>query len=438
MSSLRLAFPFAQELHRSLDHSLRMRETRIERRINYARIAILVPGTALDVYTAYRAGISNSHYFGFVVPLMVVLVLYLGLVHWATSGTTYRWWVKYLTVTIDFTIPLSYYVEVMRPKFYPGMSIDAAMGLFVIINIIVVLESALRLDRWIIVYGTIVGAISVAAVDNAAGANLLLRIWAGPLVVITGAITYSISGNVRRTVLSLIRRDRLTRFLPKELVDMVESRPDEMALGGKRAAVTIMFSDIRGFTHYSENRDPEAVVAVLNEYFTEMSRVVLEHGGMIDKFVGDAIMAVFGAPVPRDDDAARAVSCALEMLEALRRLNERWEGEGKEPLRMGVALHTGDAVAGNVGSPERMDYTVIGDTVNLAARVEELNKKYGTTLLLTESTLEASGHGIDAGNGNAAGKGIEAGRKFAARLVGDTPIRGRERPIRIYTVGDTA
>ena len=405
-----------REIGRAVDLSLRTREIRTERRINYARIAILVPGMILDAYTALQAGIMNSHYIEFVIPLAIVLALYLTMVHRATSGVRYHSWLKYVTVTVDFTIPVAYYFEIMQPKFYPGMSVDAAMGLFVMIIIIVVLESALRLDRWTIVYGTVVGAVCVAVLNSAAHADLLLRLWSGPLVVVTGAITYWISGTVRNTVLTLIRRDRLARFLPRELVELVENRPDALTLGGKRSLVTVMFSDIRGFTHYSENRQPEDVVALLNEYFTAMSAIILEHGGMIDKYVGDAIMAVFGAPVAKTDDASRALHAALQMLAALERLNARWEAEGREPLRIGIALHTGEALAGNVGSSERMDYTVIGDTVNLAARVEELNKKYGTMLLATESTIEA------------------AGNRFVPSLVGETAIRGRDQPIRIYTV----
>jgi len=410
------ALPFLSDIHRAVDLSLRTREIRIERRINYARIAILVPGMLLDAYTALQAGIMNAHYLGFVIPLGIVLAIYLVMVHRATSGVRYHPWLKYLTVTVDFGIPIAYYFEIMQPKFYPGMSVDAAMGLFVMIIIIVVLESALRLDRWTIVYGTAVGAASVAVLNSAAHADLLLRLWSGPLVLVTGAITFWISGTVRNTVMTLIRRERLARFLPRELVELVENRPDELTLGGKRSLVTVMFSDIRGFTHYSENREPEEVVAVLNEYFTAMSAIILDHGGMIDKYVGDAIMAVFGAPVAKVDDASRALDAALQMLAALDELNARWDAEGRVPLRIGVALHTGEALAGNVGSIERMDYTVIGDTVNLAARVEELNKKYGTTLLATESTVEA------------------AGSRFASRLVGETAIRGREQPIRIFTV----
>ena len=178
--------------------------------------------------------------------------------------------------------------------------------------------------------------------------------------------------------------------------------------------MTILLSDLRGFTALAEHRDPQQVVAVLNEYFTAMAAIIWECRGTIDKFIGDAILAVFGAPVAQPDHALRAVRAALRMQEALGELNRGWSERGSPVLAMGIALHTGTVVAGNVGSPQRMEYTVIGDPVNLTARIEELNKTYGTRVLLSETTYDL------------------VGDHFAAELVSAAPVRGRSDPVRVY------
>jgi adenylate cyclase len=170
---------------------------------------------------------------------------------------------------------------------------------------------------------------------------------------------------------------------------------------------------VRGFTRLAEHRDPQEVVSTMNEYFTRMTAVIQAHGGTIDKFIGDAILAVFGAPVPRPDHALRAIQAAREMQAALEQLNAPRVASGLPPLQMGIAVHTGTVLAGNVGSPERMEYTVMGDAVNVTARIEELNKTYGTRILLSETTYAKVGD-------------------MAARFIGAVTLRGRDDPIRLY------
>ncbi len=183
-------------------------------------------------------------------------------------------------------------------------------------------------------------------------------------------------------------RNTMSRYMAKEVVDRLLASGDEMLKGSSHVA-TVLFSDIRQFTTLTEAMSPQQTVAMLNEYFTEMVEVVLSHGGMLDKYIGDALMAIFGAPVEDVADADRALRVATEMIRALEQLNARRAGEGLAAIDIGVGLATGEVLAGSVGSVKRMEYTVIGDTVNLAARLESANKHYGTKVLVSGPTVEA-------------------------------------------------
>ena len=187
-------------------------------------------------------------------------------------------------------------------------------------------------------------------------------------------------------------------------------------LGGVSMKVTILFSDIRGFTTISEKMDAQALVGLLNEYFTEMVTIVGNEDGVVDKYIGDAIMAVFGAPVQRDDDPLRAVRAAVRMRQALALLNVRLTERGVPTLNMGVGIHTGVVVAGNIGSESRMEYTVIGDAVNLASRLESNTKELGVNILISEDTYELTKHAIE------------------ARAVREIKVKGRKQAVVTYEV----
>jgi adenylate cyclase len=217
---------------------------------------------------------------------------------------------------------------------------------------------------------------------------------AAGLVAFAGSLGagYLVEGREKRRV-----RELFGRYVTPAYVERLAERPETLRLGGERVPLTVLFSDIRGFTSLSERLPADAVIHLLNQYLDAMAEVVFRHEGTIDKFIGDAVMAFWGAPVPVADHARRAVEAALDMTTELDRLNARWSEDGSSPpLRIGIGIHTGEAVVGNIGSLSRkLDYTAIGDTVNLASRLEGLNKEQGTTILVSEATARAAGTGYE-------------------------------------------
>lgn len=179
-------------------------------------------------------------------------------------------------------------------------------------------------------------------------------------------------------------RDTISRYVSPEMCEEILKNPALLQLGGRRQQMTVLFADIKGFTAMSETMKPEEVVEVLNVYFTEMVELVFQHQGTLDKYVGDALMAVFGVPLPLADAATRAVECALAMQRRLAEMQAR----KSTPIRgVRIGINTGEAIVGNIGSHKRMDFTVIGDAVNVASRLQELSKEREADILVSESTV---------------------------------------------------
>src|SRR5262249_43775693 len=186
-------------------------------------------------------------------------------------------------------------------------------------------------------------------------------------------------------------RGMFSQYVPSQVVAELIRRPELLTLGGEERTLTVLFSDVESFTTISESMAPRALAEHLNRYLTAMSDVVMKHRGIVDKFEGDAIMAEFGAPVPFDDHAREACLAALEMQERLGELEKIWIAEGVHPWKARVGVNTGQMIVGNMGSERLFDYTVLGDNVNLGARLETANKIYGTRVMVSEATLESAG-----------------------------------------------
>jgi adenylate cyclase len=185
-------------------------------------------------------------------------------------------------------------------------------------------------------------------------------------------------------------RSMFSRYVSRSVVDRLLADPARARLGGERKVLTVLFSDIRGFSAFSEGMGPEELAHFIGEYLTPMTELVLESGGTLDKYIGDAVMAIWSAPIDLPDHAARACDVALKMQAALIDLNKRWKTQGMPEIAIGVGINTGPMSVGNMGTSSRFDYTVLGDQVNLGARLEGLTKEYGVNVLVGEETAKAA------------------------------------------------
>jgi adenylate cyclase len=225
------------------------------------------------------------------------------------------------------------------------------------------------------------------------------------------AYQYFFEGREKRKMKKLFGQ-----YVSKDVYDQLVANPSLARLGGNRREMTVLFSDIRGFTAVSEHAQPEAIVGMLNEYFTRMVEIVFAHHGTLDKFVGDMVMALFGAPLDDARHADHAVEAALDMVDALKVLNARWQAEGRPALDIGIGINTGPMIAGNIGSNAIMSYTVIGDAVNLGSRLESLNKQYGTRIIISEATRKQLSCACE------------------IRSLGDVVVKGKTEPVAIFEV----
>ena len=187
-----------------------------------------------------------------------------------------------------------------------------------------------------------------------------------------------------------VARANYSRFMPEYVVQQLLENPDSFRLGGANQTITVLFADIRGFTAISEKENPENVVRLLNHYFTAMTEIIFEHGGTLDKYIGDGLMALFGAPTATPDDARNALNTAVAMQRELAALKQSMTDEGFANISVGIGLHTGVATIGYIGSERRSEYTAIGDTVNLASRLESNTR--GGQILISEATARAAGN----------------------------------------------
>ena len=247
-------------------------------------------------------------------------------------------------------------------------------------------------------------------------------IGSGDLTVHTAITGKDVAGSLAKTLNDMVdglrERDRVKEVFGRYIATQVSEKilNGQINLGGEAKVVTILFSDIRNFTGISENMTPQQVVGFLNSYFSEMVEAVFEQGGVLDKFIGDGLMAVFGSFGDQPDHPRRAVLAGLRMKALLGKINGERGSAGQPPFGIGIGIHTAEVIVGNIGSTKRLEYTVVGDGVNSASRVQTLNKEFGTTILITETTYEAIKN------------------EFECRVMPEHELRGKQRPLRTYEV----
>jgi adenylate cyclase len=267
----------------------------------------------------------------------------------------------------------------VAPRWYGPLAIVmlAALGTLLCVRI----SSALRGVMAVVVVLIVYGLATYAAFANA-------RLWL-PWMAPGGALVFSYlsAAGIRfATVGRELRRTRgtLDRYMSPQVVEYVLDNLE--AVQGQKGDLTILFSDVRNFTTLSEKSDPAELIKLLNEYLEAMTEIIFKHDGVVDKFMGDGILAYWGAFTPGKNHAVLAAKASLEMLERLEELNRRWIEEGRNPIAIGIGVNTGEVVFGNVGTGKKVEFSVIGDPVNLAARLEGQNKDFGTSIIISEFT----------------------------------------------------
>jgi adenylate cyclase len=317
----------------------------------------------------------------------------------------------------------------------PGIQLHASVADSILSN-----RFLARSPRWLSATVVVAGAIAVGLMAAtwafwwAAGMTLLLVIawtgvslwtfdrgvWIAMAQPLTAGAAALFAGTAYRYFVEDAEKRKVSglfgRYVSRDVYKQLMANPDLAALGGARREMTVLFSDLRGFTTITEKGEPEALVQQLNEYFTRMVDIVFRNGGTIDKFVGDMVMALFGAPVDDVDHADAAVTAAVEMVRELGELNRHWAAIGRVQLDIGVGINSGDMIAGNIGSSAIMSYTVIGDNVNLGSRLESLNKEYRTRIIISEATRS------------------RLTRSFELRPLGGVVVKGKTKPVEILEV----
>jgi len=322
-------------------------------------------------------------------------------------------------------------------KVFPGVEVHA--------NIIdnILQQDALRFDAYtengVVILTIVIGGLALAAALAFAGAlfggllgmallgficwgNYALFFSRGQVVGMTYPLLMLVAIYMVVTLFNYFIEDRQKRFISSafgryvspEVVKQLVRQPDRLALHGEQKIMSVMFSDIRGFTSISEAMSASEITTLLNEYLTAMTEIVITHRGTVDKFIGDAVMALWGAPLDDAEHAANATLAALEMIRVLDELRPHWVKQGYPPLHIGIGINSGEMHVGNMGSSTRFDYTVIGDNVNLASRLEGLTKAYGASIIIAESTRQLLGD------------------RFCVCLLDRVRVKGKTLPVAIY------
>jgi len=229
--------------------------------------------------------------------------------------------------------------------------------------------------------------------------------------IISVAYSYAVEGKER-----LFIKRTFSQYMDKKIVDYLLQNPSLIKPGGQKRRVTAFFADIAGFTTIAEKHSPEDTAVILHRVLNSLTEVIIQNGGVVDKYIGDCIMAFWGAPVETDHDQVNACNAALQCIESLKELNNAFPKKGSPEIALRIGIHTGDAIAGNIGSDRLFNYTVIGDTVNLASRLESVNKVFKTKIIVSEDTINGTGN------------------EFFARELGLIEVKGKTIPVKIFEI----
>ena len=346
--------------------------------------------------------------------------------------------IPYLFVTFDVILVV---VQILLLSRLMGMQSTSPFALPAAAMIFVILiHASMRYRPWLIVYAAVLFIISIELGSFVLGANqqsmmrgmasmdpdnmtgmLNYQVLPLTLIALAAFILFVISRRTTGLLLTSLqhvnRMTRLSRYFSPNLAARLAEGDDDQILAGRRQPAAVLFVDIRGFTALGETMAPDELGAFLSEYRTRLTQPVFSHGGTVDKFIGDAIMAVFGSPIERPDDPGRAVQCALEILDAATRWSSERERAGRPPVAIGVGAHYGEVFAGALGDEQLLEYTVIGDTVNVAERLEGMSRVVGSPLVVSADLLQAAG---------------KLGERAKWRRLPPQELKGHRKPVEAF------
>lgn len=397
------------------DNILQDRELKNEKMVAYIRFALGMMGI-LDILSYFNIIDIGLNPTRTSLIISFFLFIYAAIVLVIVSKSFYLKYLKFFIIFFDYTyIVLSFVFDPTITDIQSSIVwfAFAAAIVFYLINL-------LRYSR----EGTIFAGILSILVFNgiciyfSVAPELILQVGIALLLILI--IGYSVTVSNKKMMAEANTKKMMERYLPPQLVGELYKQNFIQKPGGIKQEATILFSDIRSFTSISESLNAEDVVLLLNKYLSEMTNIIFQNQGTIDKFIGDAIMTLFGAPVQHSDDPQRAVSTAVEMKKALVEFNKS-NNMQDNPLEIGIGIHTGEVIAGNIGSDKRLDYTVIGDNVNLSSRIEGLTGYYGCAILISQYTYGKLSKDF-------------ISRSICIREIDIVIVKGKSKGVRVFEV----
>ncbi len=355
---------------------------------------------------------------GLILLVIIGLLISIGMVIYHRRNPPYRKYRKYFTSLL--IVVCNFLSLVFLRSEVPASTISfMSIGL----QVLAVILSGLRFStRAVVVTGSFAFAshlclhLFLTACPSPIGSYFVPSLVLAAVLIgaATVCVTYIVSSMIRLHRES-VRKERLSRFLAPEVVEEISTKPEILHQATETRVATILFADIRGFTTLSEQHPAEEIGRILNACLEEMTSAIMDNQGMVDKYIGDAIMGVFGVPVAANDHALQATRAALEMQQRLNKVNSTLTGEGRPEVSIGVGIHTGEVIAGAIGSSRRLEYTVIGDTVNVASRIESMTRQYSEAILLSSETRQLIQESI------------------LTREVATTQLKGRQQPVTLFS-----